>query len=336
VRRGAIISLVVIGVVVGVLTTGVAVLIDWLPEQASEQREGIDFVFWLTTWICVSIFAIVASVIVYSVWKFRAPPDDDSDGPPIHGHTGIEIVWTAIPAVLVIVIGIASAIVLAQNDRSGADVLRVQVIAQQFAWRFEYANGVETETLRLPRGRDTILEISARDVIHSFWVPQFGQKQDAVPGELTKLAITPTKLGTFPVVCTELCGLGHSLMRTQVRVLERGQFDAWLRREKERLGGGGGENLGASVFQKQGCGGCHVFAPARSQGRTGPSLDELEASAREAGRPLEEYVRESIVKPDAYLHPGYADLMPKNFGELPKDQIDALVQYLVEGGAKGS
>jgi cytochrome c oxidase subunit 2 len=330
VRRGAIISLVVIGVVVGLLTTGIAILIDWLPEQASEQREGIDFVFWLTTGICVAIFAIVAAVILYSVWKFRAQPDDDSDGPPIHGHTGIEIVWTAVPTALVIVIGVASAIVLAQNDRSGADVLRIHVTAQQFAWHFEYPNGVSGGMLRLPRGRDTILEMRAVDVIHSFWVPEFGQKQDVVPGELTKVSITPTKVGSFPVICTELCGLGHSLMRSRVEVMERAEFEAWLAEQEEETAGGGA-NAGAAVFENQGCGGCHVFEPAASQGQTGPSLDELAAEARRAGKPLREFVRESIVKPDAYLEPGYQDLMPKTFSGLPPDQLDALVQYLTAG-----
>jgi cytochrome c oxidase subunit 2 len=331
VRRGAIISLVVIGVVVGVATTGIAILIDWLPEQASEQREGIDFIFWMTTAICIVIFAIVGAVILYSVWKFRAQPDDDSDGPPIHGHAGIEILWTAIPAVLVIVIGVASAIVLARNDRAGSDALRIQVTAQQFAWHFEYPNGVAAGMLRLPLGRDTLLELRAVDVLHSFWVPEFGQKQDAVPGELTKVVVTPTKLGTFPIICTELCGLGHSLMRSQVEVMERAEFEAWLAEQEEALGGGG-ENAGAAVFENQGCGGCHVFEPAGSAGQTGPSLDDLPASAEEAGKPLEEYVRESIVEPGAYLHPGYQDLMPKTFSELPDDQLDALVQYLTAEG----
>ena len=185
-RRGAIISLVAIAAVIGAATTAVALFVDWLPEQASEQREGIDFVFWLTVGICIGIFAIVSAVILYCVWKFRAQPDDDSDGPPIHGHTGIEIWWTAVPTVLVIVIGIASAIVLARNDRTGSDALRIQVTARQFAWTFEYPNQVSAGMLRLPRGRDTILELRALDVLHSFWVPEFGQKQDAVPGELNE------------------------------------------------------------------------------------------------------------------------------------------------------
>jgi cytochrome c oxidase subunit 2 len=331
VRRGAIISLVAIGVVVGLLTSAIAVLIDWLPDQASEQRERIDFVFWLTTWICIAIFAIVAAVILYCVWKFRAAPDDESDGPPIHGHTGIEIAWTAVPTVLVVAIGVASAIALARNERTGDDALRIQVTARQFAWTFEYPNEVTAGSLRLPRGRDTVLELRALDVLHSFWVPEFGQKQDAVPGELTKLVITPTKTGTFPIICTELCGLGHSVMRSQVEVLEPAEFEAWLDEQEQAAAPADGENLGAAVFERQGCGGCHVFEPAGSGGQTGPGLDDLEASAEEAGQPLEEYVRESIVDPSAYLHPGYADLMPPSYAELPDDELDALVQYLTSG-----
>ena len=330
-RRGAIISLVAIAFGVGVLTAAVAVFIDWLPEAASEQRGRIDFVFWLTTWICVAIFAIVAAVILYSVWKFRAAPDDDGDGPPIHGHTGIEIAWTAVPTILVVVIGIASAIVLARNEQASDDALRIQVTARQFAWAFEYPNEVRTGMLVLPRDRDVVLELRALDVIHSFWVPQFGQKQDAVPGELTKLVITPTKVGTYPIVCTELCGLGHSVMRSQVKVVEPAEFEAWLAEQEKANAPADGENLGASVFERQGCGGCHQFAPAGSEGQTGPSLDDVEASAEEAGKPLEEYVRESIVNPAAYLHPGYANLMPAAYAELPDEDLDALVQYLTGG-----
>jgi cytochrome c oxidase subunit 2 len=248
-RRGAIVSLVLIGVAVGLATTGVAVLVDWLPDQASEQREGIDFVFWLTTWICISIWAIVAAVAIYAVWRFRARPGDDSDGPPIHGHTGIEIIWTAIPAVLVIVIGVASAIVLARNDRVAADSLRVKVVAQQFAWRFEYPDGTRTETLALPVDEDVVLELEALDVLHSFWVPEFGQKQDAVPGDPTQVAVTPTKVGEYEIICTELCGLGHALMRDRVLVLERADYEQWL---AEQAGGGAGGGEGDTNGEGEG------------------------------------------------------------------------------------
>jgi cytochrome c oxidase subunit II len=315
--------LVVIGAVVGAVTTAIAYFVPWLPEQASEQRDGIDFIFWLTTGICISIFALVAAVSVYAAWKFRARPDDDSDGPPIHGHTGLEIAWTAIPAVLVIIIGVASGIVLARNDRASDDALRINVTAQQFAWNFEYPNGVTSGTLRLPIDRDVVLQLQARDVIHSFWVPEFGQKQDAVPGIVTKLAITPTRVGEYPVICTELCGLGHSVMRTQAVVMEQNDYDAWVRRQGQQLEGPP-EQAGAAVFENQGCGSCHTFAPARSTGEVGPDLDDL--------RDDPAFVRQSIVEPDAVIARGYpANVMPETYGQLPEDQIDALVQYLLRG-----
>src|SRR5215217_9024283 len=149
----------------------------WLPATASEQADRIGNVFWFTTIICAGIFAIVAAVLAYSLLKFRAPRDDnfETDGAPIHGHTGLEIAWTAVPTVLVTAIAIVSAIVLARNDNSPADALQVEVVAQQFAWSFKYPQngGVTSTELRLPLDRAVNLDLRALDVIHSFWVPQF-------------------------------------------------------------------------------------------------------------------------------------------------------------------
>src|SRR5213082_2252204 len=133
-RRGSIASLLGIGVVSGGIAAAVALAIPWMPISASKEAGRIDFVFWFVVTICIVIFAVVAAAILYSVVRFRAAPDDDSDGPPIHGHTGLEITWTLIPTVLVTAIGIFSAIVLARNDALGRNVLRINVTAQQFAW----------------------------------------------------------------------------------------------------------------------------------------------------------------------------------------------------------
>ena len=128
-RRGSLVQLILIGVVFGAVATVVALFVPWLPPVASKERDGIDLVFWFTTAISIAIFSLVGAVIVYSVWKFRVRPDDDSDGPPIHGHTGIEIVWTAVPAILVTAISVMSGIVLVQNDRPGSNQLNVDVTA---------------------------------------------------------------------------------------------------------------------------------------------------------------------------------------------------------------
>ena len=234
---------VAIGLLVGAITAAVAVLIPWLPDQASEEADWIDFVFWFTTVICIMIFALVAAVTLYSVFKFRVRPDDDSDGPPIHGHTGLEIVWTAVPAILVTAIAVVSSVALAHNESIPDDHLTVQVTARQFVWSFKYPQygGIESGILYLPKGRTAELRLNALDVIHSFWVPEFRQKQDAVPGMETHVAVTPTKTGRYPLVCTELCGLGHALMRTKSIVLEEAAFEKWARdRQGPSAAGSGG------------------------------------------------------------------------------------------------
>jgi cytochrome c oxidase subunit II len=343
----------------GGAAAAVALLIPWLPDPASEQAARIDFVFWFVTTICIAIFALVAAVIVYSLLKFRARSDDDSDGPPTHGHTGLEIWWTAIPAALVTAISIVSAVVLAKNEQlpnasaaasqsaasstqtlcrpSSADPLKplvVCVVAQQFAWLFQYPayNNATSATLRLPVDTTVQLQLQSRDVIHSFWVPEFGQKQDAVPGLLTKLVITPNRLGTFPVICTELCGLGHAVMRSQTTVEPKDKFLAWAR-GRGKAAGGGVSASAKTFFVDNGCDGCHTFKPAGANGTVGPDLDNLREAAQKAGQPLEEFIRQSIVDPNAYVAPGYPKgVMPETFSSLPKQQLDALVGYLSGGG----
>jgi cytochrome c oxidase subunit II len=169
-------------------------------------------------------------------------------------------------------------------------------------------------------------------VIHSFWVPEFGQKQDTVPGIDTTLHITPTHLGTFPVICTELCGLGHALMRSQVIVMKPAAFDSWLRSQNQTATSGNAGTLGATVFKNNGCGACHTFKPAGATAKVGPDLDDLSAEAQRAGKPLEDFIRESIVDPSAYVEKGFPDnVMPHTYSSLPKQQLDALVQYLMQG-----
>lgn len=346
----------------GGAAAAVALLIPWLPDPASEQADRIDFVFWFVTTICITIFALVAAVIVYSLLKFRARPDDDSDGPPTHGHTGLEVWWTAIPAALVTAISIVSAVVLARNEqlptasasasrtaaastqnlcrRTSSDPLKplvVCVVAEQFAWLFQYPayDNATSSTLHLPLDTTVQLQLQSKDVIHSFWVPEFSQKQDAVPGLLTKLVITPNRLGTFPVICTELCGLGHAVMRSQAIVESKATFLKWARgRGKGAAAGGGGLSASAKTFfVDNGCDGCHTFKPAGANGKVGPDLDNLREAAQKAGQPLDEFIRQSIVDPNAYVAPGYQrGVMPQTFSSLPKQQLDALVKYLAGGG----
>jgi len=335
-RRGSILSLLAIGVVAGGIATAVAVLFPWLPTPASREAGRIDFVFWFVIAICIFIFAIVVAAMVYAITHFRAAPDDDSDGPPIHGHTGLEIAWTVVPTILVTAIAIVSAVVLSQDDAQGADPLRVDVMAQQFAWTFSYpGTSVVSPILYLPDNRSVELALNSKDVIHSFWVPQFGQKEDTVPGLTTHLHITPDRIGTYPVICTELCGLGHALMRSEAIVMTPAAFQKWLTSQAKAAAsaasGSGSAPSGAALFKQNGCISCHTLAAAGATGKVGPDLDQLPAEAQRA------FVRESIVDPNAYIESGFPkNVMPQTFGStLSKAQLDALVQYLISSSKKG-
>ena len=326
-RKGSIIQLAAIATVAAAICIAVALAIPWMPTAAGKEAQRIDFVFWFTTAIAIAVFSAVVSVITYSVWKFRARPDDDSDGPPIHGHTTLEIVWTAIPAVLVTAISIVSAIVLAQNSNAGSDPVKVGVLARQFAWSFTYSNGKTLGYLEVPVNRKVQLDITSDDVIHSFWVPQLAQKQDAVPGQHNKLVITPIKIGTFPVICTELCGLGHSLMRSHIDIVSQAQFASFL-----KSGGSTTGPPGLAVFQHNGCASCHTLKDANATGTIGPDLDKLKQYAAQAHRgSLAAFIKESIVSPGAYVQSGYQNIMPATFGQqLSAKQLSDLVQYLAE------
>jgi cytochrome c oxidase subunit 2 len=342
VRRGSVVQLVAIGVVCGAGAALVALLIPWLPHAASTQAGRIDFVFWFVTAICIAIFALVAAVIIYSIFKFRARPGEDADGPPIHGNTGLEIAWTAVPAALVTAISIVSAVVLAKNEHiphasaASSDRLTplvVKVTAQQFAWSFQYPafGKLTSATLKLPIDTTTKLQITSLDVTHSFWVPEFSQKMDAVPGSITTLVITPNRAGTFPVICTELCGLGHAVMRSTAQVMTAQKFLSWAKGQQKQLGGSTAVS-GKSVFANNGCAACHTFTPAGAKGAVGPDLDKLAQEAQRAGKPLQQFIRESIVDPNKYIEPGFPKgIMPTTFSSLPKAQLDALVSYLAGG-----
>jgi cytochrome c oxidase subunit 2 len=350
-RRGSIVALVGIGLIAGGVATAVAVVPTWLPERASKEAGRIDFVFWFVIAICIFIFAIVAAVLVYSLLRFRVREDDWEDGPPIHGHTGLEITWTVIPFVLVTAIAIVSAIALSRNDAQAQDTLRVNVTAQQFEFTFNYpdAKNVTSPVLRLPEGRSVELYMRSLDVIHSVFVPEFGQKEDIVPGLVTQLHITPTRVGTYPLECTELCGLGHSLMRSQAIVMAPDAFNSWLRQQEKNAapppssGGTTGttstttsttpsSSAGLTVFNQNGCSSCHTLTAAKATGVVGPDLDKLVSYAQQAKQPLTAFVHTSIVDPGAYVQPGYKNgIMPTSFGtSLTKTQIDSLVAFLVQ------
>jgi cytochrome c oxidase subunit II len=339
------------GVIATAILLPISLSIDWFPHQGAAAADKIDTLYDVLLIVSVPIFVLVMTVAIYSVIRFRARPGDSGDGPPIHGDARLEVVWVVIPFILVSALAAYAWITLNDIEQKKKGELVVNVTGQQFTWRYSYAGPggkkVESTQLYLPVNRQVKFEIHSKDVIHSFWIPDFRLKSDAVPGITTNWRATPTKLGIHDVVCTELCGPGHALMRGTVRVVPEQQFTAWLGKQAggpvaQAPAGGdaapaGAAALGKQAFDQNGCGGCHKLAAAGSSGTVGPDLDKVLADAAKyaKGKPPADYVRESIVNPDAFVVPGFPKgTMPKTFAKLPPDQINALVQLLTAGGKK--
>ncbi len=209
--------------------------IPWFPPQASTQAKQIDTLWYVLLVFGVVVFVAVETVVLYAVYEFRLKPgEEDLDGPPIHGNTRLEIIWTAIPSAIIAGLVVYAAVVLQQIDKKPKGEAEVQVYAQQFAWSYGYKNPVPggktivSDELYVIAGRPIDFRLHASDVLHGFWIPAFRVQEDAVPGVITSLQATPTRLGTYDVICTELCGLGHALMRSTVHVVTAAQYDAFL------------------------------------------------------------------------------------------------------------
>ena len=220
-----------------VLTVVISVIMlipNWNGEQASTAAPKIDTLLDVMIVLSSFVFSIVMVMLSYALFRWRAKPGDESDGEPIHGNTKLEIAWTVIPTVIVLFGAAYSWIVLDKIEAKGGDAMPVTVIGQQFEWHFDYPQqGVTSRELHVPVDQQLEVSMRALDVLHSFWVPEWRIKRDAVPGAPGSdiddtFVVTPDREGEFSLVCTELCGIGHSTMRAPVVVESRAAFDKWI------------------------------------------------------------------------------------------------------------
>jgi cytochrome c oxidase subunit 2 len=278
----------------GLLIAGLVILVGagflaWIGSRggltpvspAAENSQGVQQLYVFIGAFASAIFLVVTVPLVLFMVRFRSQTRDRTvEGPQIRGHARLELVWTAIPVLILIAIGAFTFIKLGQIDNPTAQAapgdvdLVVKVESRQFYWRFVYENGaVSFDTLRLPVDRKVRFDVTSPDwdVIHSFWVPALGPKIDAIPGYENHLRLLPEKTGTYQGKCAELCGIQHTMMLFTVQVMPQAEFDAWLRRAPAR------EDLGQEIFQ-QVCSKCHFAAPEYAPNIAGnPILTEPDA-----------------------------------------------------------
>jgi cytochrome c oxidase subunit 2 len=255
----------------------------------TEWARDINHVYGLVTWITGFIFFAVAIPLVYTIYRFKAKPGDDTPPKQFHGNHTLEILWTVIPVILLIFIAVPTwRVIFRHSARAEGKVMQVQVIGHQWWWEFRYPElGITTANeLHLPENTAIDFELTSADVIHSFWVPKFGGKVDALPGVKNHMYVTMPPLANpdakggeyYQGQCVELCGASHALMRFSLVLHSEDEFNRWAASHKEPpKTETSSERAGEQIFAR--CVACHTIAGTPSEQipgeKIGPDLTDF-------------------------------------------------------------
>lgn len=310
----------------------------WMPDQASGFSGHIDWIFMFITWLSIFFFVLIVALMAWFMIRYRRPSMDHSPNVTAATHnTPLELTWTIIPLVLVIVIFYIGMVGYIELRSAPADAYRINVTAQKWSWTFEHPNGaIEGETLTVPAGRPVQLVMTSSDVLHAMYVPAFRVKQDVVPGRYSTLWFEATRPGEYDFFCAEYCGTNHSNMGGVVRVLEESEFIETVQEMADWLEDVPQERLfeaGPRLYRQRGCVACHTL-----DGRPdiGPSFRETHENFVEGrerrmadGQQIlvdENYLRTAITNPRRYTVEGFVNQMPVL--NLSDREITALIEFI--------
>jgi cytochrome c oxidase subunit 2 len=296
------------------------------PDQASTIAKSVDELYFFLTAVTLFFTVLIFSVIFYFMIKYRRRSPDEKPK-EIEGSFPLEVLWTAIPTLIVALIFIWSSTLYFQNAEAPKGSLEIFVTGKQWMWKVEHPEGQrEINELHVPLGEPVKLTMTSEDVIHDFFIPAFRVKKDVLPGRYTTLWFQATKVGTFHLFCAQYCGAFHAGMIGSIIVQEPDEYERWL------AGGTPGESMeqaGAKVFQANGCPTCHL---ADGTGLA-PSLlgvygQPVKLTTGETVTADDAYVRESILAPAAKIVLGYKPIMPSFQGQLTEEQLNDVIAYI--------
>ncbi len=310
---------------------------------ASTSAGTVDAVFLFIAGVGLFFLVLITFLLIFFIVKYnkkrhRVPKD-------IHGNTTLEVVWTVIPTILVLFMFYFGWKGFEYIRNAPEDALHVKVTARMWSWMFEYDNGLKTDTLYVPVNRPVQLELHSLDVIHSFFIPAFRIKEDAVPGMTNTLWFKASEPGDYDVLCAEYCGLRHAYMLSKVKAMPAEQFAVWYAEASRALPEKGTaaeespevkkavEVQGKQILRIRGCVACHS-----TDGSViiGPSLKGLYGKSRIVlvdGREKnvvadEDYLRRSVLEPEIELVKGFNNLMPSQKGQMSEEELSILIEYL--------
>lgn len=329
-------------VIVAILVVAMAFLVyfgliasDLMPVQASAESLSIDWLWNLELMMISFLFALIVVPLFYSLVVFRRRKGETGDGDHMEGNTTLEVTWTVIPLFIVLVFAYLGAYSLGETRRLNPGAMVVDVTAQQFAFSFDYPEfGFISEELYLPVNEQAVLRLTSRDVIHSFWVPEFRIKQDMVPGRVTEYRITPTlQTGEqpFKIRCAELCGTSHSYMLANVHVVSQEEFETWVvaRQEEAAEAAQTPEGRGEALAIANGCLGCHTLDGAAGTGPTWFNLYGRQEELADGTTVIvdDAYIHESIVDPQAKIVAGFESVFMPAY-DFTDEQIADLIAFI--------
>lgn len=310
--------------------------IPFFPEQASTMASRVDNLYFYITAVTTFFAVLVTVLVILFAIRYRRRHADEI-GEPIHGSLALEIVWTGIPFVLAMTMFVWGASVFMAIARVPSETLDIYAVGKQWMWKFQHREGQrEINELHVPVNTPVRVIMTSEDVLHDLYFPSFRVKMDAIPGRYTQLWFTATQTGRFHLFCAEYCGTNHSGMIGSIVVLPQEEYEAWLG------GAAPGETLaqqGEKLFTQFACITCHSPTAAVQ----GPLLNGLFGQTVQLANGNTvvadaDYIRESILNPQAKIVAGYPPIMPTFQGQVSEEQILALTEYIrslppAEGGA---
>jgi cytochrome c oxidase subunit 2 len=295
------------------------------PQQASTGAGRVDLLYFFLVATSGIITIAIFACLLYFCARYRRRPGNEV-AEQVTGTTRLEITWTLIPLGLAMIPFLWGATLFMDMSRPPDDALDISVVARQWMWKAEHPDGQEEiNELHVPVGRPVRLTMTSQDVIHSFFVPAFRAKTDVLPGRYTTVWFEPTEPGTYHLFCAEYCGTDHSGMTGWVTVLEPADYERWLGEAATESTA----SQGLKLFQQYGCISCHRADSLRR----GPVIEGLfgQPVLLEGGQTViadENYLRESILNPNAKVVSGYQPIMPTFQGQLSEEQMFALIAYI--------
>ncbi|MBY0554469.1 cytochrome c oxidase subunit II [bacterium] len=304
---------------------------SFMPTQGTEISKQVDNLYGFLLVVSFISCVILIGGMIYFALKYKRKTANDKTAYITH-DTRLEVLWSVIPLIIFLFVFGWGWVIYHDMRTMPKDALEINVSGKQWAWTVEYKNGVKSTEVVVPVNKDVKLVLSSEDVIHSFYIPSFRIKQDAVPGRYQAIWFKAEKLGEFHVFCTEYCGTSHSAMITKLKVVSQEDFDKWLVSESE-IGTLPLAQRGAKYFQTRACASCHnVDNPAA---KIGPTLYQRwgkEVANADGSKVAfdENHVRESIMLPQSQIAAGFPSPspMPSFQGQLSESELAAIIEYI--------